>query len=62
MVARPITEFRDLKLFMTHHLLENIPEEFPDCSPGPQPHDPQFFKASSNVSLGGERSLDDLRA
>ena len=24
-----ITEFRDCEIIMTHHLLENIPEEFP---------------------------------
>jgi hypothetical protein len=45
---------------MTHHLLEKTPEEFPDSSPGLQPHVPQLFKASSNVSLADERSFEAL--
>jgi hypothetical protein len=53
-----ITEFRDCEIFMTPHLLENNPEKSPDCSPGPQPHDPRLFKAPSNVSLGEERGLE----
>jgi|SRR5215211_9095286 len=54
-----ITGFRDCEIFMTHHLLENTSEESPDCSPGPQPHIPQLFKASSNVLLGEERALEE---
>ena len=54
-----ITEFRDCEIFMTHHLLENTPEESPACSPGPQPHVPQLFRASLKVSVAEERGLDD---
>src|SRR5918994_7407450 len=44
---------------MAPHLLEKTSEESLDCSPGPQPHVPRLFKASSNVSLGEERGLED---
>jgi hypothetical protein len=48
-----------MKFFMNHHLLEHTPEKSPDCSPGPQPHVPQLFRASSTVSPAEERGLDD---
>jgi hypothetical protein len=47
------------KFLCLPHLLENTLEESPDCSPGPQPHDPQLFRASSEVSLAEERGLDE---
>ena len=47
-----------VKFFLTPHLLENNPEEFPDCSTGPQPHVRKLMKASSNVSIGEERGLE----
>jgi hypothetical protein len=55
----PITELRDCENFLwPHHLVENIREESPDPSLGPQPHVPQLFRASSEVSLGEERGLE----
>jgi hypothetical protein len=54
-----ITGFRDCEIFMTLHLLENTLEESPESSPGPQPHVLRLFRASSNVSLGEGRGLDD---
>jgi len=54
-----ITGFRDCEIFMTHHLLENTLEKSPNSSPGPQPHVRRLFRASSEVSLAEERSLED---
>jgi hypothetical protein len=48
-----------VKFLCPLHLLENTLEESPNCSPGPQPHVRQLFRASSNVSLAEERDLDD---
>ena len=46
-----------MKFLWVRHLVENTPEESPDCSPGPQPHVPQLFRASLKVSLGEQRGL-----
>jgi hypothetical protein len=48
-----------LKFLRPHHLVENTLEESLDCSPGPQPHVPQLFRAPQNASIGEERGSDD---
>src|SRR5215211_6020701 len=47
------------KFLCLPHLLENTLEDSPDCSPGPQPHVPRLFRASSKVSQAEERGLED---
>jgi hypothetical protein len=54
-----ITEFRDREILWPRHLVENTPEKSPNSSPGPPPHVPRLFKASSNVSVAEGRGLED---
>src|SRR5215203_1988387 len=47
------------KICMTLSPPREHPREVPDSSPGPQPHVPHLFQASSKVSIAEERGLDD---